>query len=123
MPPEEEVAFEKAWQGYPSRGWDFRNRREQPRRLNYAEAAKRFHEILAFTDIRHEDGSPITAEELADATLNFISERKEEARRQGLPAPCVPCIANFFSSCEGEKHPWKEALLRFFDAVPMGVPA
>ena len=123
MPPEEEAAFEKAWNGYPAKGWDFRTRREQPRRLNYAEAAKRFHEILVFTDILHDDGSRITGDELAEATLAFVAGRREEAKRQGIPCPCVPCIANFFSSCEGEKHPWKEALLRFFDAVPVGVPA
>jgi len=123
LPVDVEQAYERTWKGYPQKGWDFRTRREQARRLNYAEGASRFYDILRFTDVRHDDGTLITAEELADATLGYIAERQVEAKRQGLPVPCVPCIANFFSSVEGQKNHWKEALLRFFDAVPSEVPA
>lgn len=118
LPADVEQAYERTWKGYPQKGWDFRTKREQARRLNYAEGASRFYDILRFTDVRHDDGSAISADELADATLGFVFERQAEAKRQGLPAPCIPCIANFFSSVEGQKHHWKEALMRFFDAVP-----
>ena len=122
MPPDVQEAFDKMWKDYPAKGWDFRTKKDQPRRVNYAEAAKRFAEIIQFSDVRHDDGSPITADELADSTREFVEEKWKEAKRQGLPSPCIPCIANYFSSCEGEKNHWKEALLKFFDAIPKVAP-
>ena len=122
MPPDVQEAFDKMWKDYPAKGWDFRTKKDQPRRVNYAEAAKRFAEIIQFSDVRHDDGTPITADELADSTRAFLAEKWKEAKQQGLPSPCIPCIANYFSSCEGEKHHWKESLLKFFDAIPPVTP-
>jgi hypothetical protein len=116
--PDQQASFDRLWTNYPTKGWDFRSKREQPRRINYGEAAQRFKEILDFTDVRHTDGSGIIPDELTDALLAWIGLRWAEAKRQGLPAPCIPCIGNLLSSVEGEKNHWKEALLTHFDAIP-----
>ena len=118
MSPDQQAEFDRLWNCYPKLGWDFRSRKEQPRRINYAEAAKRYKEILDYTDVRRADGSRITPTDLSDAMVAWVASRWAEAKRQGLPAPCIPCIGNLLSSVEGEKNHWKEALLTHFDAIP-----
>ena len=118
MTQDQQAEFDRLWNCYPKLGWDFRSRKEQPRRINYAEAAKRYKEILDYTDVRRSDGSRITPADLSDAMVAWVASRWAEAKRQGLPAPCIPCIGNLLSSVEGEKNHWKEALLTHFDAIP-----
>jgi len=118
MSSDQQAEFDRLWNCYPKLGWDFRSRKEQPRRINYAEAAKRYKEILDYTDVRRADGSRITPADLSDAMVAWVASRWAEAKRQGLPAPCIPCIGNLLSSVEGEKNHWKEALLTHFDAIP-----
>jgi len=118
MSSDQQAEFDRLWNCYPKLGWDFRSRKEQPRRINYAEAAKRYKEILDYTDVRRADGSRITPADLSDAMVAWVATRWAEAKRQGLPAPCIPCIGNLLSSVEGEKNHWKEALLTHFDAIP-----
>lgn len=119
LPEKVGQAFDRVWTGYPKEGWNFSTKRPAPRRINYAEASKRFYEVLQFCGVKTSDGNPIQADDLADATLAWVANRVKEARRDNSEIPNVPCIANFFSSVEGSKHHWKEALLEFFEALPV----
>ena len=116
MPEDVAEQFERVWKSWPLKGWNYKTRTAGPRRLNFAEAAKRFFEVVQFNEIVKEGGERLTASDLADAAIAWLNPKIQEAAKQNLP-PCVPCIGNFFSSCEGEKHPWKEAVLQFFDMV------
>ena len=118
LSPGVEAAFNRVWARYPRQGWNFTTKRPAPRRINYAEAVKRFSEILQFCPVRTSEGDAITADDLADATLAWVNTRVKEARAENSEIPNVPCVANFFSSAEGSKHHWKEALLEFFQAIP-----
>lgn len=107
---EQEAAFDRVWQAWPAEGWDFTNRKAQPRRKDRGLAMRRFKEIL--DNCEHEiDGGPIKADHLAEAAIAFVDARKREA--QGA-IPNVPCIANFFSSEEVSKKHWQTALLAHF---------
>lgn len=119
MSPEQEAAFERAWKGWPAKGWNFGTRTTAPRRINRTLAAQRFLEILKFFHYAKADGSRLSADELANAALSYVTQKTREAERTGGPGtpPCVPCIANFFSSVEGEKHHWKDALMAEAGAV------
>jgi hypothetical protein len=106
------IAFTRVWKGWPMKGWNFGTKTEAPRRINREQSLARFSEIIKFSHIDKADGSRLTEEELADAALAWVNKRVKEAR--GSP-PCVPCIGNFFSSVSGEKNPWKDAVLEFFE--------
>ena len=109
-----EAQLQRVWKGWPAKGWNFSTRTEAPRRVDYALTAERFQEVLRYCPIEKAEGGRITAQDLAEATLAWVTQRKREAG-PGVP-PNVPCVANFFSSVEGGKHHWKEALLQHFGA-------
>ena len=115
MPEEIAEQFQRVWDAWPTKGWNSQTRTAGPRRLNFAESAKRFLEAASYNTIEKEDGSRLTAADLAEAAIHFVNLRVKEAG-PGTP-PFVPCIENFFSSVEGKKHPWKEAVLSFFQMV------
>ena len=48
--------------------------------------------------------------------LAWVARKRAEAHRQYGPTmpPCVPSIANVFSSTEGSKKHWQEALIEYF---------
>ena len=110
-------AFNRAWKGWPTKGWNFDTKSEAPRRIQKELALKRFEEIIRFNHITKADGSRLTEEELAEATLAWVKIRIREA---GGGIPNVPCIANFFSSVQGQKNPWKDAVLAFFAFEEVG---
>ena len=105
---------ERVWNGWPKDGWNFSTKKPAPRRINRALFLERFQEILTHSPIRKADDSRISAEDLANSALEFVMVRIAEGRRDGSEIPNVPCVANFFSSCENEKNPWKDALLAYF---------
>lgn len=105
---------ERVWNEWPKEGWNFSTKKPAPRRINRALFLERFQEILTHSPIRKADDSRISAEDLANSALEFVRIRIAEGRREGSEIPNVPCVANFFSSCENEKNPWKDALLAYF---------
>jgi len=105
---------EAVWTAWPKDGWNFSTKSTSPRRINRALFLERFQEILTHSPVLKGDGTRLTAEDLASAALDFVKGRVAEGRRDGSEIPNVPCIANFFSSCEGEKNPWKDAVLSYF---------
>ena len=104
-------AFDRVWDGWPSKGWNYQTRTAAPRRINRELSLTRFSEIVQFNHVQKADGSRLTAEELADAALAWMGKRIRE--NPGAP-PCIPCIGNFFSCVAGEKHQWKDSVLEFF---------
>lgn len=114
MSEEAEGQLRRVWEAWPRIGWNYSTKSESPRRLNFAGTAARFVDVLKFCPVRKADGTHITAEDLAEAAIAWVTKRKHEAG-VGVP-PCVPCIENFFSSVEGKKHHWKEAVLEHFGA-------
>ena len=119
MPEDAAAQFDRVWSHYPQKGWNFSTRTASARRINFAEAAKRFWEVVQFNKIQKTDGTLMTAQDLADATITWLKGRiKDSGGPTGIPN--VPCIANFFSCVDGQKHHWKEAVLQHFGMV--GVP-
>ena len=113
MPEPVAAAFNRTWYGWAPLGWNFKTNSAGNRKTNRVEAAKRFWEICQHMSYTKADGSIVGPEDLADAALADIARRIKEAPG-GIP--CVSGVVNFFSSCEGEKHPWKDALVSYFDA-------
>lgn len=111
----DEAEAMKVWNAWPQTGWNFSTKTEAPRRINKALFLERFSEILRHSPIRKADDSKLTSEDLAGAAIKFVEYRKKEARQNGSTIPNVPCIANFFSSVENEKNPWKDAVLAYFE--------
>lgn len=106
---------DRVWAKWPPKGWNYATRTSSPRRLNYNQFMERFVAVVRNCPERKADGSLLTAEDHAEAAIAWVEARIREANG-GVPN--VPCIANYFSSEPGQKHPWKEGLLAFFQAIP-----
>lgn len=111
MPDAVAESFHRVLSGWPPKGWNFKTNTAGDRKANPVLAAQRFWEIVQHLSYAKADGSRIGADDLADAALAYIADRVKAAQGQ---IPCISGIENFFSSCEGEKHPWKEALVAHF---------
>ncbi len=114
MSEADETQAMRVWEAWPKTGWNFTTKSESPRRINKALFLERYSQILQHCPIRKSDDSRITSEDLSNAAIAFAVGRIKEGRANGSEIPNVPCIANFFSSCENEKNPWKDAVLAYF---------
>lgn len=117
MDTEMAIAFERCWQGWPTLGYNFTAKADQPRRINRALAAERFVAICQ-NMVYEANGKKLGPSDVADATLAWVGRRREETFKQygNTIAPVVPCIGNYFSAVAGSKKHWQEALVEYFEA-------
>lgn len=109
MDPETREEFLRAWNGYPTQGWNFETKAWADRRRNQEGTAKRYVEILAHNQIPTPHGPRLTARDLTDLTLFFVASRKRTAERKSEHLN-VPSIENFYSAVDGVKaNPWQNA--------------
>ena len=111
IPEAAAMAFDGVWKAWPRQGWNFDTRTASPRRINRVEAMKRFWAICEHVDYVTTEGKKIGPQDLAEAAIAYVKTKIKEVDGN---IPCICCIENFFSSVEGKKHPWKEALAVHF---------
>ncbi len=108
---QEEEAFDRVWAAWPEKGWNSDTKTANPRRIEHGKALGHFVEILKF--IPHTlDKKPLTADELANAAIDYAKAKVKEANGA---IPYIPCIANFFSSDPKSKKHWQSALMAHFE--------
>ena len=120
LPDDVAEAFARCWRGWPEKGYNFKEKSNQPRRINQAKACENFYLVCQNLNLATEDGTPIGPAMITDAALAWVERLKQKTFKQyGYDiAPPVPCIANFFSADPASKKHWQEAIIEQFGAEP-----
>lgn len=120
LPPDVAEAFARCWRGWPTMGYNFKEKSNQPRRINQAKACENFYLVCQNLNLATVDGTPIGPAMIADAALSWVDRLRQKTFKQygNDIAPPVPCIANFFSADPASKKHWQEAIVEQFGAEP-----